>query len=401
MAKPEITKILAETDTFQIWLNKTNELVDILNVSTLTASLTANADVTNGDVILNGSFTANSITSNTIVSADVSLTTLVNVIDPEIEIEVNSPVLINGPGFQENLFEVKSNFGTKPIVSLTNGAGRTWNLCLDSANDSAAFVLKSGTANTAQLSLTQAGVLSSPSFQGNGSLVTNLNANNISSGTVPVVSIPNLDAGKITTGVFNLARIPSIDADRVPSLDASKITTGVLNVARIPDIDAAKITTGTLPVSRGGTGVATFTADRVLVGAGTSAVVSSGLTWATATNRLGVNVLSPTEALHVSGNILATANITAFSDERLKSNVETIDSALEKVNNLRGVYYTKDGARGVGVIAQEVEKIIPEVVFDGNEFKSVAYGNLVGLLIEAVKELTKEVETLKNNASKL
>lgn len=401
MAKPEITKILAETDTFQIWLNKTNELVDILNVSTLTASLTANADVTNGDVILNGSFTANSITSNTIVSADVSLTTLVNVIDPEIEIEVNSPVLINGPGFQENLFEVKSNFGTRPIVSLTNGAGRTWNLCLDSANDSAAFVLKSGTANTAQLSLTQAGVLSSPSFQGNGSLVTNLNANNISSGTVPVVSIPNLDAGKITTGVFNLARIPSIDADRVPSLDASKITTGVLNVARIPDLDAAKITTGTLPVSRGGTGVATFTADRVLVGAGTSAVVSSGLTWATATNRLGVNVLSPTEALHVSGNILATANITAFSDARLKSNVETIDSALEKVNNLRGVYYTKDGARGVGVIAQEVEKIIPEVVFDGNEFKSVAYGNLVGLLIEAVKELTKEVETLKNNASKL
>ena len=97
----------------------------------------------------------------------------------------------------------------------------------------------------------------------------------------------------------------------------------------------------------------------------------------------------------LSGDFTATGDITAFSDERLKTDVKTIPNALEKVNALRGVTFDKDGKRGLGVIAQEVEKILPEVVMDGEEYKSVAYGNIVGVLIEAVKELTKEVAELK------
>ena len=96
-----------------------------------------------------------------------------------------------------------------------------------------------------------------------------------------------------------------------------------------------------------------------------------------------------------TGNFTATGNLTAYSDERLKTNIETIPNALEKVNALRGVTFDKDGERGLGVIAQEVEKILPEVVIQGEEYKSVAYGNIVGVLIEAIKELTKEVEELK------
>lgn len=96
-----------------------------------------------------------------------------------------------------------------------------------------------------------------------------------------------------------------------------------------------------------------------------------------------------------TGSFTATGNLTAYSDERLKSNVETIPNALEKVNALRGVSFDKDGERGLGVIAQEVEKVLPELVLDGEEYKSVAYGNMVGVLIEAIKELTKEVEDLK------
>ena len=68
---------------------------------------------------------------------------------------------------------------------------------------------------------------------------------------------------------------------------------------------------------------------------------------------------------------------------------------LDKVNALRGVSYTKDGENSIGVIAQEVQKVIPEVVQDNEEYLSVAYGNLVGVLIEAVKELSAEVEALK------
>jgi hypothetical protein len=80
----------------------------------------------------------------------------------------------------------------------------------------------------------------------------------------------------------------------------------------------------------------------------------------------------------------------------LKSDIRTIPNALDKVSDMRGVYFTKDGEAGTGVIAQEIENILPEVVKDG-EYKSVAYGNMVGILIEAIKELKAEVEKLKES----
>lgn len=62
---------------------------------------------------------------------------------------------------------------------------------------------------------------------------------------------------------------------------------------------------------------------------------------------------------------------------------------------MRGVSYEKDGQQGSGVIAQELEKIAPELINNSGEYKAVAYGNIVGYLIEAVKHLKKEVEELK------
>lgn len=95
-----------------------------------------------------------------------------------------------------------------------------------------------------------------------------------------------------------------------------------------------------------------------------------------------------------TGDFTSPGNVTAYSDERLKSNIRTIDNALDKVTSMRGVYFDKDGQAGLGVIAQEVEKVLPEVVLTG-EYKSVAYGNIVGVLIEAIKELKAEIEDLK------
>jgi hypothetical protein len=99
-----------------------------------------------------------------------------------------------------------------------------------------------------------------------------------------------------------------------------------------------------------------------------------------------------------TGTITADGNITAFSDERLKSDIKTIDNALDKVMKMRGVSYTKQAEKGIGVIAQEVEKIIPEVVHDG-DFKSVAYGNMVGVLIEAIKDLKQELDEHKEGCN--
>ena len=100
--------------------------------------------------------------------------------------------------------------------------------------------------------------------------------------------------------------------------------------------------------------------------------------------------------LDVTGDIAASGTVTAQSDEKLKENVITIENALEKVLSLRGVEYDRidSGDHQIGVIAQEVEKVVPAVVY-GDEIKSVAYGNLVGLLIEAIKEQQKEIEELK------
>ena len=101
--------------------------------------------------------------------------------------------------------------------------------------------------------------------------------------------------------------------------------------------------------------------------------------------------------LSVTGNITATGTIASTSDSRLKSNISTLESALSKVNSLRGVSYTKAGKPEIGVIAQEVELIVPEVVVEAGEYKSVAYGNLVALLIEAIKELDRKVDARTSN----
>lgn len=98
-----------------------------------------------------------------------------------------------------------------------------------------------------------------------------------------------------------------------------------------------------------------------------------------------------------SGNFTATGNVTANSDIRLKTDLTKIEGALEKVCAINGYTYTRKdtGARQTGVVAQEVQKVLPEAVMDNGEHFSVAYGNMVGLLIEAIKELKAEVDQLK------
>ena len=116
-----------------------------------------------------------------------------------------------------------------------------------------------------------------------------------------------------------------------------------------------------------------------------------------------IKLATVTGGVNVTGTLTATTNVTVSSDIRLKSNIETIDSALDKVKAMRGVYFDRHddkATRAVGVIAQEMQEIMPEVVVtDDTEDKylSVAYGNLVGVLIEAVKELSEEVDKLKKS----
>ena len=117
------------------------------------------------------------------------------------------------------------------------------------------------------------------------------------------------------------------------------------------------------------------------------------------TNNVSIKQTTSSYSLDVNGSIRASADVIAYSDIRKKENIKTLENSLEKVNQLRGVEFNKIGnnKKSIGVIAQEIEKILPEVVHtDDQGYKSVAYGNITALLIEAVKELQQKVEKLEN-----
>ena len=110
-----------------------------------------------------------------------------------------------------------------------------------------------------------------------------------------------------------------------------------------------------------------------------------------------------------AGDISVAGKVTAgggyfYSDERLKQNIHPLEGALDKIQQLNGVNFEwkKTGAKDIGVIAQNVEKVLPELVITGNDgMKSVAYGNLTAVLIEAVKEQQAEIGELKKQVAEL
>jgi len=258
----------------------------------------------------------------------------------------------------------------------------------------------------------------------NGEALSSLNASNLASGTVhsdrlslSASDIPSLNADKITSGSFG--------TDRIPSLNADKITSGSFGTDRIPNLNASKITAGdiTRPID---TSDGDFSGT---VSFGSSVRQMINL-WSTS---YGIGVQNSTQYYRTDGgfawfkggshdndtndagsggalamkldssyNLTASGNVTAYSDKRIKTDISKIDNALEKVCLVSGYTYkrtdTGDERKHTGVIAQEVIKVLPEVVHGSEEtVYSVAYGNMVGLLIEAIKELKSEIDELKKS----
>lgn len=114
------------------------------------------------------------------------------------------------------------------------------------------------------------------------------------------------------------------------------------------------------------------------------------------TTSLGAGTIVATGDITTSGYINAVG-FNYSSDRNLKKNIATIENPLDKILNLRGVTFNwkKDNKPGVGLIAQEVEQVFPELVSTNNGFKAVQYGNLIAPLIEAVKAQQKEINNLE------
>jgi hypothetical protein len=118
---------------------------------------------------------------------------------------------------------------------------------------------------------------------------------------------------------------------------------------------------------------------------------------------VGIGTAAPTARLHVVGDIFATQSVSSLSDAAFKTNVLPLFDALGVVERLRGVSYDRidTGAHEIGVIAQEVERLVPEVVSVHGGHRSVAYGNLTALLIEAVKTLSGQARELSGQVAAL
>lgn len=115
--------------------------------------------------------------------------------------------------------------------------------------------------------------------------------------------------------------------------------------------------------------------------------------------RINENNLPLSYALDVSGSIRASGTVLQGSDERLKKDITPVDDALSKVDHLEGVYFKwkSDDKEDIGVIAQDIKEVLPEVVSeDNNGYLNVNYSGIVPVLIEAIKELKDRVEELEN-----
>jgi len=200
-----------------------------------------------------------------------------------------------------------------------------------------------------------------------------------------------IGATEIIDSSRNLSNIGTIDSGIIT-------TTGSGLQPQLSVIDSDN-TTGRLQIKHNGStsqiiSVGTSGLGTVTIGGSTSGASATYCTF----NGTGISV---------SGSVTATGDVIAFSssDKRLKKNIVKIDSALNKVSQIGGYHFEwKDvdeaphQGEDIGVIAQEIEKVLPEIVSERETgYKAVNYQKLTALLIEAVKELKEEIDELKRN----
>jgi hypothetical protein len=218
----------------------------------------------------------------------------------------------------------------------------------------------------------------------------------ISSGEAALITTNGSSIKKVTPELSSYAQISDITDGTITPLSATNATNATFATSATNATNAANATFATSATN------ATNAANINITTTGSSA--SHRMVFAGANDTAGNQGLfkdtaanftynPSTNALSV-GSLTATGDVTAFSDVALKSNIETLDGA--KAFAMRGVSFDRDNKHGSGVVAQELEKIAPELVIThDNGLKSVAYSNIVGYLIEAVKHLKKEIEELK------
>jgi len=307
---------------------------------------------------------------------------------------------LGGAMFEKNII-IKSTsdaqgIGSGGSLSVLGGAAVTKSLVVGESISAATLVATTGlTTGTAKITnILNTNVTTGTLIATNGITVGNINfTGSLYQNGSPYVSSQWTETSGTLTYTSGTVSVSNFSA-------TTGFTTGT---ARITNILNTNATTGTLIATNGITaGNINFTGslyqNGALYQASSSQWSDFGSNIAFTKGNVGIGTTSPSYKLHVDGDVYATGDVTAFSDIRMKKDIMQIEGALDKVSQMRGVYYTNmhNDKRGIGVVAQEAESVIPEVVHNGSDgFKSVAYGNISGLLIEAINEMQKKLKELE------
>jgi hypothetical protein len=237
----------------------------------------------------------------------------------------------------------------------------------------------------------------------NTNTVTNLGANNTNytSGNINIVGTNATSVSKSGNTITITSADTNTDTDTITNIGANGGTYSSGNISFNSGSNTTVSKSGnTVTISSTDTNTTYSNLNQFTNGPGY--VTSSGVTSVATGNGLTGGTITTSGTLSMSGSytgtFTASADVVAYSDKKLKDNVETLDGS--KVFDMRGVSFNRndqDGKLSSGVIAQELEMIAPELIHEAEDgTKGVAYGNTVGYLIEAIKLLKAEIEELKS-----
>lgn len=420
------------TDTFQTWLTRTNQ---IITVAPNTAYVAANTFVNQQVATLNATRAANTYVNALLANTNAFINTKLNIsggtISGNLTVQTNLTVdgnftvngntsVINVTNFRvvDSIIQLASNnliSDTLDVGFVAHYNDGTW------ANQHTGLIRDSGTKQYYLFSKYQPELasnnnvnISHPSFRladlnvadftantfsGNGALITSLNATQITSGTLNANRLAT--SGVVANTYGSASKVPVITVD-----DKGRVTvlteTNVAGVTNFTYTNAN--TTLTISTADGGSFKAKI-ADNTINAKVSNTVTLIATNSTDATHYVTFvdsatgdeNVRTDTGLIYnPSSGILEAVDFNSTSDERLKKNIKPIENALDKVMSLAGVQFDwkETDRHSIGLIAQQVEQIVPEVVETKEDgYKSISYGKLTGLLIEAIKELKAIVDS--------
>lgn len=373
MAKPSLGTITT-AQTFQNWFDKTNEMVGIFQNSAVTASV--GGDTTTGDATLVGIFTATEVAATSVLKSDD-----IAARSASGTITFQSPIELVGTSQIVATF----NYGAAGAQTRYTNGSLAWDVGIEN-NSTGNFIIDTGVSPT-KFQLSTAGTLTVPNIVvaekivadefelSDGSVIGNGALNDLSDVTITSPSNGQVLKYNGSAWINGTDATGSTDADTLDGLNSTQFLRSDVN-------DTAS-------------GNYTFSGS-------VSLTQASGLALEVGANAEIGGYLQVAE-VRATGNIIT--NYSA-SDIALKENLQIINNSLDKVSQINGYtfnYIDRPEERVTGVVAQEIEKVLPEVVFDhernNGTYKAVRYDNIIPLLIEAIKELKGKVNDLESRLS--